>query len=117
MKHKLRSAAEERQRSNPYHPMTYREWRDSVLIAAYELNEMVRGIPPNLIAELWLYDCNFRGRFKALARAAALIHYEREVQSLMPWLCVDLLEYCKRFSEPGYNISKKYSPNTLTQPE
>lgn len=107
------STAEDRQKSNPYYPMTYNQYCEIVLIGAYELNEMVRDVPVIMIADMWLMNSDFRGRFKRLVKAAAFIHYEKIVQSMLPWCYVDLVKYAKRFKEDGYNIAKKYSQNTI----
>lgn len=110
---KYHSTAEERQKSNPYAPMSYREYCDTVLIMAYELNEMIQGVPESMIPDFWMITPNFRARFKRMARAVAFIHYEEKIQPLIPWCPVNLLEYCKRFQSPLYSIEKKYSPCTL----
>lgn len=107
------STASGRQKSNPYYPLSYREYCDTVLLQVCELNDMVRDLPYAMIADFWLMNSSFRAMFKRMARAAAFIHYEDTVQCMMPWLSVNMQEYCQRFKADNYSIEKKYSPNTV----
>lgn len=110
MKHKITSAAEERQRSNPYHPLTYSGFVASIMTQVEDLNRLLRPIPFEMIPNFWLISNEFRGRFKRIARDAHYLHIENEIQGKMPWCVLNLSDYCRRFDDPKYNITKKSSP-------
>ena len=72
--------------------------RDSyIVIQAVDINNMVAGMSPPVIAEIWLHDANFRRIFKRMTYMSRYIHFEESLQSLIPWCFVNIKEYCKRF--------------------
>lgn len=93
-----RSDADIRQQNNPYTPFdSYTDYKNWLFIWVAELNEIVAEIPPLLIADIWIHDIHFRQIFRKVTIMAVFIHYERTIQSIMPWCYVDLKEYSKRF--------------------
>nr|WP_320947630.1 hypothetical protein [Bacteroides intestinalis] len=98
MKYKYRSDCKNREENNPYAPFVdYYEYRNYIVIQAVDINNMVAGMSPPVIAEIWLHDANFRRIFKRMTYMSRYIHFEESLQSLIPWCFVNIKEYCKRF--------------------
>lgn len=98
LQYKYRSDADMRQKNNPYAPFeNFHDYESWLLIWTVELNEMVSGIPANLVSEIWIHDIDFRQRFRRVAKMATYIHYESIVQKLLPWCYVNIKEYAQRF--------------------
>lgn len=93
-----RSSAEVRQKNNPYAPFeNYRDYNSWLLIFTVELNEIISGIPPSLISEIWIHDIRFRQIFRKVVIMAVYIHHEDVIQKLLPWCYVNIKEYAQRF--------------------
>lgn len=80
---------------------SYDNFRNWLLLCTYELNEMVRNVPIFQIGDFWLSSPLFRRSFKNVAYMAYVIHHEDYIQGLLPWCCVNLKEYAKRFAFVG----------------
>lgn len=108
---KVDSTAEERAKGNIYKPFaSYREYKETVLLMAWELNEMVEGIPAPMIADYWIITPLFRDRFKRMVKAAHFIHCEHDVQKMLSWCNVDIEKYAAQFDDANRNVSHCTTP-------
>ena len=67
MKRDVTQSAETQQKANPYSPFTsYNDYCNQIIFMAMDMNDITRGVPPLMIADLWLLTPIFADCFEAL---------------------------------------------------
>ncbi len=104
MKRDVTQSAETQQKANPYSPFTsYNDYCNQIIFMAMDMNDITRGVPPLMIADLWLLNANLRRLFRSATYMAHFVHREDMLQRLLPWCWVNIAQYAKRYDNPACN--------------